>query len=101
MTKFIITTLKLGIGNPHRQTSMLFEHPTIDLTPQEIAKLVGASSESADPQLFAQFIGHAIDCIFETAIAMGVLFNVPSLIEKMEGVGIVVGRVVGICTARR
>ena len=80
---------------------MLFEHPPIDLAPQEIAKLVGASSESADPQLFTQFIGHAIDGVFETAIAMGVLFNVPSLIEKMEGVGIVVGRVVGICTARR
>jgi hypothetical protein len=45
-------------------------------------------------QPFAQFIGHAIDCVFETAIAMGVLFNVPSLFKKMEGVVIVVGRVV-------
>ena len=40
VAKFIITTLKLGIGDPDRKTLALGKHPTVDILPQVVSKAV-------------------------------------------------------------
>jgi hypothetical protein len=67
VTNLIITVLKLSIRDPNRQTRTHLLHPSIDTRFKFCA-----TAESPDPE-FASHAGFdAVDCVLETAVAVGV-----------------------------
>lgn len=72
MTKLIITALKLSIRDPNRQTRMHLLHPSINAHFEFCAISICATAESPDPEFASHAVFDAVDCVLETAVAVGV-----------------------------
>jgi hypothetical protein len=94
MTKLVITALKLRIRNPNRQTRMHLLHPSIDARFEFRAISIRAAAESPDPEFARQAVFDAVDCVLETAVAVGVGCKIVGFGWRV-GVGAGEGRIPG------
>lgn len=77
MTELVIALRELSVRDPHRQRVRLNAHPCIDSLSKWRAELVCRRAKNADPELAAQPVGDAVDCVAQTSVAVVVRLDVP------------------------
>lgn len=84
MTKFIVTTLKLGVGNPNRDAVTCLLHTPVDIPARGRAQVVGVATEGANPGLQTNPLLDAIESILEAAVAVGIWGKVPEMTATIQ-----------------